>query len=216
MQDIDLDALGKLSQKVDLSEIMKTVGELDDRQLAGLMRMLKHKGGKKGQHKLPPIDGDFYDLALKLTPQQRELQIKVRNFMEELARNNDREWFRAQKARYDSEVKRPAERLLLSVTRWLESANGLPVRSKLFRPHRDVRFSQDKTPYYTHLHAAWSVPDGRAWYFGLSPDYATAGCGVMAFDEAQLLRWRRAVDGPQALTTIRLFLDRSIVQCVRI
>ena len=83
MQDIDLDALAKLSQKVDLSEIMKTVGELDDRQLAGLMRMLKHKGGKKGQHKLPPIDGDFYDLALKLTPQQRELQIKVRNFMED-------------------------------------------------------------------------------------------------------------------------------------
>ncbi len=83
MQDIDLDALGKLSQKVDLSEIMKTVGELDDRQLAGLMRMLKHKGGKKGQHKLPPIDGDFYDLALKLSPEQRELQIKVRNFMED-------------------------------------------------------------------------------------------------------------------------------------
>lgn len=83
MQNIDLDALGKLSQKVDLPEIMKTVGELDDRQLAGLMKMLKHKGGKKGQHKLPPIDGDFYDLALKLTPEQRELQIKVRNFMED-------------------------------------------------------------------------------------------------------------------------------------
>jgi glutaryl-CoA dehydrogenase len=83
MRDIDLDALGKLSQKVDLSEIMKTVGELDDWQLAGLMKMLKHKSGKKGQHKLPPIDGDFYDLALKLTPAQRELQIKVRNFMED-------------------------------------------------------------------------------------------------------------------------------------
>lgn len=83
MKDIDLDALGELSQKVDLSEIMKTVGELDDRQLQGLMKMLKHKSGKKGQHKLPPIDGDFYDLSLKLTPQQRELQLKVRNFMED-------------------------------------------------------------------------------------------------------------------------------------
>ncbi|MEH6763585.1 MAG: acyl-CoA dehydrogenase family protein [Aequorivita antarctica] len=83
MKEIDLDALGKLSQKVDLSEIMKTVGELDDRQLQGLMKMLKHKGGKKGQHKLPPIDGDFYDLALKLSPEQRELQMKVRNFMED-------------------------------------------------------------------------------------------------------------------------------------
>jgi glutaryl-CoA dehydrogenase len=83
MQDIDLDALGKLSQKVDLSEVMKSVGELDDRQLQGLMKMLKYKSGKRGQHKLPPIDGDFYDLALKLTPAQRELQIKVRNFMED-------------------------------------------------------------------------------------------------------------------------------------
>ncbi len=83
MQDIDLDALGKLSQKVDLSEIMKTVGELDDKELKGLMKMLKHKGGKKGQHKLPPIDGDFYNLSLKLTPDQREIQLKVRNFMED-------------------------------------------------------------------------------------------------------------------------------------
>ncbi len=83
MKDIDLDALSKLSKKVDLSEIMKTVGQLDDRQLAGLMRMLKHKDGKRGQHKLPPIDGDFYDMALKLTPAQRQLQMKVRNFMED-------------------------------------------------------------------------------------------------------------------------------------
>lgn len=82
MKDIDLDALGNLSRKVDLPEIMKTVGELDERQLEGLMKMLKHKSGKKGQHKLPPIDGDFYELSLKLTPQQRELQLKVRNFME--------------------------------------------------------------------------------------------------------------------------------------
>jgi|SRR5690554_397992 len=83
MKDIDLDALNELSQKVDLPEIMKTVGELDDKQLAGLMKMLKHQGGKRGQHKLPPIDGDFYDLSLKLTQEQRDLQIEIRNFMED-------------------------------------------------------------------------------------------------------------------------------------
>ena len=83
MKDIDLDALSKLSKKVDLSEVMKSVGELDDKELQGLMKMLKHKGGKRGQHKLPPIDGDFYNLSLKLTPQQRDLQIKVRTFMED-------------------------------------------------------------------------------------------------------------------------------------
>jgi len=60
---------------------MLAVGELDDRQLKGLMKMLKSQG-KKGQHKLPPIDGDFYNLSLKLTEEQRGLQLKVRQFME--------------------------------------------------------------------------------------------------------------------------------------
>jgi len=83
MQNVDLDALGKISQKVDLPEMMKTVGALDERQLQALMKMLKQKSKKKGQHKLPPIDGDFYDLSLKLSPEERDIQIKIRNFMED-------------------------------------------------------------------------------------------------------------------------------------
>ena len=30
----------------------------------------------------PPIDGDFYDLSAKLSPEEREIQLKVRDFME--------------------------------------------------------------------------------------------------------------------------------------
>lgn len=122
---------------------------------------------------------------------------RARGFLEELAANNSRNWFRFQKGRYDAEIKRPAERLLDMLVPILEEQTGQPVRSKLFRPHRDVRFSEDKTPYHAHLHAAWSVPDGRGWYFGLSPDYATAGAGVMSFDDEQLMRWRDAVSGPE-------------------
>lgn len=76
-----MDQLAKINQKIDLADAMKTLGKLDDRQLAGLMKMLKTKR-KKGQHDLPPIDGDFYNLDLKLTEKQREIQLKVRNFME--------------------------------------------------------------------------------------------------------------------------------------
>ena len=82
LKSVDLDQLAKINQKIDLTEAMKTLGKLDDRQLAGLMKMLKTKK-KKGQHDLPPIDGDFYNLDLKLTPEQREIQLKVRNFMED-------------------------------------------------------------------------------------------------------------------------------------
>ena len=77
-----MDQLAKISSKIDLAEAMQTLGKLDDRQLAGLMKMLKTKR-RKGQHDLPPIDGDFYNLDLRLTEEQREIQLKVRNFMED-------------------------------------------------------------------------------------------------------------------------------------
>ena len=81
MKDINLRDLSELSEKIDLSQVMSSVGELDDKQLNYLMKMLTEKS-KKGQHKLPPIDGDFYDYDLKLSQQHREIQLKVRNFME--------------------------------------------------------------------------------------------------------------------------------------
>src|SRR5690606_27765064 len=82
MKEIDFDDLSRISETIDLPKIMKTVGELDENQLDGLMKMLTEKS-KKGQRELPPIDGDFYDLDLKLTQEQRAIQMKVRNFMED-------------------------------------------------------------------------------------------------------------------------------------
>ena len=81
MKQVDFEELSKISEKIDLSEIMKTVGELNETQLNGLMKMLTEKQ-KKGQHKLPPIDGDFYDYDLKLNQKHRDIQMKVRSFME--------------------------------------------------------------------------------------------------------------------------------------
>ena len=81
MKQVDFKELGEISEKIDLPKIMKSVGELDDNQLKGLMKMLTEKA-KKGQHKLPPIDGDFYDYDLKLNQEQRAIQMKVRSFME--------------------------------------------------------------------------------------------------------------------------------------
>ncbi|GAB2766143.1 acyl-CoA dehydrogenase family protein [Salinimicrobium soli] len=85
LKNIDLDQLAKINEQIDLSEAMAALGNLDERQLKGLMKMLKTKR-RKGQHDLPPIDGDFYNLDLKLNEEQRELQLKVRNFMEDEVR----------------------------------------------------------------------------------------------------------------------------------
>lgn len=82
LKDIDLDQLAALNEKIDLSEAMKALGEMDEQQAKGLMKLL-HSKGKKGQRKLPPINADFYQLENKLTKEERALQMKVRNFMED-------------------------------------------------------------------------------------------------------------------------------------
>jgi len=76
---VDMEQLGKLSQKIDLAEVMKNVSKLDDKQLAGLTKMLS--GGHK-KKELPPIEGDFYNISHTLKPEERALQLKVRAFME--------------------------------------------------------------------------------------------------------------------------------------
>lgn len=80
LKSIDLAALSRLSEKVDLSQVMQAVGKMDDNQLNGLMKMLSGSQGKKKE--LPPIDGDFYDLSAKLNEEDRALQLQVREFME--------------------------------------------------------------------------------------------------------------------------------------
>ena len=96
MKEVDLDELNKISEKIDLPKIMKTVGELDENQLNGLIKMLSKKG-KKSAVDLPAIDGDFYDFDLKLSQEERDIQLKVRNFMEkEVAPIANDNWKRAE------------------------------------------------------------------------------------------------------------------------
>lgn len=95
-KEIDLDKLAAINEKIDLSEAMKSLGELDERELKGMMKLLQSKG-KKGQHKLPPIKADFFNLDLKLTKEERDLQLRVRNFMEDEIRPlANKSWYKGE------------------------------------------------------------------------------------------------------------------------
>lgn len=124
----------------------------------------------------------------------------TRQFLSELATNNNREWFLEHKDRYDSMLKRPAGLLMAQVSADLAKIYECEVQSKLFRPHRDVRFSKDKTPYHEHLHMLWTADLGGiqplGFFFGISPTYISVGAGLMAFDKDTLMSWRAMVDGP--------------------
>lgn len=80
LKHIDFATLSRLSDKIDLPKVMDAVGKMDDKQIAGFMKMLESGGHQK---ELPPIDGDFYDLSHTLNEEDRALQLKVRSFMEQ-------------------------------------------------------------------------------------------------------------------------------------
>ena len=79
LQSLDLAKLGKLSQKVDLNKMVGLVSSMKDEDLQKLIKFME--GGKK-KHEFPEIDTDFYDLHQILTPEERAVQLQVREFMQ--------------------------------------------------------------------------------------------------------------------------------------
>ncbi len=122
----------------------------------------------------------------------------ARSFYKALDANNTRDWWQENKATYDTKLKAPALDLLTALTPPLSDIADAPITSKLFRPHRDVRFSKDKTPYNTHLHMMWAIdgdaPQNPVFFFGIGLDYVTAGVGMMGFDKPVLANWRKMLD----------------------
>src|SRR5690606_26598532 len=69
----------QLSKKVDLNEMMGIVSSMSEEDLGKMMKMMKAGSGKK--RPLPAVNGDFYELGSTLTAEEREIQLKVREFM---------------------------------------------------------------------------------------------------------------------------------------
>lgn len=121
----------------------------------------------------------------------------TQGFLADLAANNDRTWFNANKARYEAAYKGPAEAFADEVRPHLAELTGQPVGAKIWRIHRDVRFSKDKSPYNTHLHVGFR-PQGEprrrgGFYLGLEPAKLSLGVGAFDFGPVDLERYRKAV-----------------------
>jgi len=99
-------------------------------------------------------------------------------FLRGLARHNDREWFERHRAVYETEVRDPLRALVeemdVRLARLAPELIGDPRRS-IFRIHRDVRFSKDKSPYKTNAACQFYHHDaGR----GAGQDAEGAGAGL--------------------------------------
>lgn len=89
-------------------------------------------------------------------------------FLRELPANNNREWFQENKKRYENFVKSPFEKFITDIIGEIQSSGttvlslpqDLTAKDCIFRINRDIRFSQDKSPYKIHVSALISA-NGR-------------------------------------------------------
>ena len=92
--------------------------------------------------------------------------LEILDFFAELELNNNRDWFRVNKDRYEKIVKEPMEAFaadVISRMRQLDPAIEKSPKEAVFRIYRDTRFGKDKTPYKTN--AGLSITPGGKRHF---------------------------------------------------
>ncbi|MGH2839398.1 MAG: DUF2461 domain-containing protein [Solirubrobacteraceae bacterium] len=106
-------------------------------------------------------------------------------FLRELEDNNDRDWFKTNRARYDAHLVEPARELAASLAHL-----GEP---RFFRPYNDARFHQ-RPPIKEQLGIAIGYGGAGGYYVELSLDGLLVGAGLHHPATDQLDRFRQAID----------------------
>lgn len=109
------------------------------------------------------------------------------DFYARLEADNSKEFWAANKTVYDTQVKGPMEALIAELDERFRPMH-------IFRPHRDVRFSKDKTPYKTQIGAVGEGEGGAMHYVALGSDGLMVASGYYMMSNDQLARFRAAID----------------------
>jgi len=136
-------------------------------------------------------------------------------FLEELTDNNNREWFAANKERYESLVREPALAFISAMAPSLSKfapnfrADPRKMGGSLMRVFRDTRFSRDKTPYKTNIgiqfrHALGKDVHAPGFYLHIASDECFLGVGCWHPEPDALGKIReRIAEDPQRWQAIR-------------
>jgi len=119
-------------------------------------------------------------------------------FFHELAAEQNKKWFEANKQRYVDQWVTPMTALLTDVAAKLGKTYA-PLKlapPKLFRIYRDTRFSKDKTPYKTNIAGMLTFTGTQSsmpMYMHIGIEEEFIGVGTYFFEDKQLVRWRKVV-----------------------
>lgn len=122
------------------------------------------------------------------------------DFLKKLSKNNEREWFQANKKAFDAaqdNMSAFAGYLIGEIGKFDEAVADVDPKTCVFRIYRDTRFAKDKSPYKTNL-GAYIAPGGRksmqpGYYFHLEPGKSFVAGGKHIPDGPELLKIRTAI-----------------------
>lgn len=122
----------------------------------------------------------------------------------ELREHNDREWFQSRKKEIADFVTEPAKGIVAAFEEHLANHIGSPMQSKIYRMHRDVRFSKDKTPYNAYVRFSLAVQgsdceNAVGFHMSIDPDKLEWGPGQFEFSPTRLADFRSKVEELDAL-----------------
>lgn len=143
------------------------------------------------------------------TGETNGFQKETLKFLAQLEKNNNRDWFNANKPRYEDHVREPARGFIRAMGSRLANispyikADDRKVGGSLMRVYRDTRFGKDKTPYKTNIgiqfrHAVGRDVHAPGFYVHLEAKNAFLGVGVWRPDSTALYRIRAKIDEEQA------------------
>ena len=116
-------------------------------------------------------------------------------FLRELKLNNNRDWFNANKQRFNS-IHSGIKEFANEVNESLKKSDDIE-KLKIFRIHRDLRFSKDKTPYKKNIGMAFhrAKPELRGgYYLEISADESFIAVGFWNPNKEDLLRIRKEIE----------------------
>lgn len=122
------------------------------------------------------------------------------DFLRDLDANNNREWFNQNRARYDKAYAAFEDLVVELIQRFdvVDDLGSVTPSQCIYRIHRDVRFSPDKTPYKTWFGALLGKEGrkstGRSYYIQVNPfgESIVAG-GLFMTPREDLEKVRRAI-----------------------
>lgn len=123
-------------------------------------------------------------------------------FLEDLRKNNNRDWFQAHQDRYavyKEQYKQIVEAFIAETSLGDDSLKHLDFKTCSFRVNRDIRFSKNKEPYKTHM-GVWMSAGSKntnlaGYYVHIEKGASFAAAGLYNPDAADLKKMRREIAG---------------------